>query len=1194
VIPRIVERVSWRTFAATLAVLLGLTLIWHQAPRVGYNGRTPFASPSARAWLVVALFACWAAFALGRWLVQCLRDVRIVRKAPRNETQHDSQAQADAAAADTARRTRVALERSFRRALALIRGNGLPGAGRWRARKLPWYLVLGEHGTGKSAMLAASGLEFSHERALAEVDDDLAPYRWWLANEAILIEASPHGHDAKDGWQALLRKLRQTRRMRAIDGAIVTVDAGWLDDSAASAREGRAASIRERIDAMHRTFGIRFPVYVVVTRCDRLPGFEPFFESLDEGARTQVWGTTFEVDSDAGSPLSSFGSRFDALVRRLQARVVESLPSSGEPGLSAPIYGFPVRFAALGPSLRGFLQEAFGASPYMDDAMLRGVYFTAAPPAACESRGERSGRRRGFFIERLLREVVFREAGLAGRRLPSTRRQRVARRATWAAIALGTLVVAACLAISYARNLASIAALERADLRLTQLARVGVDSDAPASMLRVLDAARNLPLGYAQRDARVPLASRFGLSQSEQLGTAARVRYQALLRATIEPFVARRLARALAAPGLDAGARYAALRVYLMLGDRVHFDASAVRTWAASDARSLPLTDAQRADWLEHVDALFGTGSFKADVPLDAELVGSARAAIGTVPVAERVFDTIRPELEKAMPQPLSVDMMGGDDAGLVLIRKSGKPLTDGVPGAYTRQGYARYLGLREAALQALDRNAWVMGRSMASAGDPARRAMLSGDIDRYYFDRYIAAWDGILNDVSLRPLPKGSDGASIVKFLARPDSPLRTFLMTAATQTTLAGDETDALDGGKGPRHATQSIWRTMLARAGTIFGSGRAKHATSANGPAPGAPGAPVAEGRAADGRPPDGRPTDGRPPDGRPPDGRPVDRHFEALHRFVASGRDGQPSALDEVQRELAAAGAFLDAVDAAHANGLPAPPGDALTALDQAALGVPQPMAGMLRGLSASGTAATLAGERLRLDALWRASVAPFGHAALDGRYPFVRTSQVDVTLDDFTRVFGPGGLIDTFFRNNVQQYVDMSTPHWSWKPSAKALGMSAKTLEMFREAAAIRDAFFPDGSRTMQVRFALMPESMDPALTRFVLTLAGKTLDYQHDPRRAVSFDWPGATAPQPARIDFAPAAADGRSAVDAQGQWRLFRLLDLGKLTRKRADSFDLSFDLGGRKVSLDLAASSVVNPFALDALSKFQLVDTL
>ncbi|NRO94449.1 type VI secretion system membrane subunit TssM [Paraburkholderia sp. NMBU_R16] len=1175
---------SWRTFAAALAVLLGLTLIWHQAPRVGYNGRTPFASPSARAWLVVALFACWAAFALGRWLVQCLRDVRIVRKAPRNETQDDGQAQADAAAADTSRRSRMALERSFRRALALIRGNGLPGAGRWRARKLPWYLVLGEHGTGKSAMLAASGLEFSHQRALADVDDDLTLHRWWLANEAILIEASPHGQAAKDGWQALLRKLRQTRRMRAIDGVVVTVDAGWLEDSAASAREGQAASIRERIDAMHRTFGIRFPIYVVVTRCDRLPGFAPFFEALDEGARAQVWGTTFELDSDAGSPLASFGSRFDALVRRLQARVVESLPSSGEPGLAAPIYGFPVRFAALGPSLRGFLQEAFGTSPYMDDAMLRGVYFTAAPPAACESRGERSGRRRGYFIERLLREVVFPEAGLAGRRLPSTRRQRIARRAAWAAIAVGTLVVAACLAISYERNLASIAALERADLRLTQLARAGVDSDAPASMLPVLDAARNLPLGYAQRDARVPLASRFGLSRSEQLGTAARARYQALLRATIEPFVARRLARALAAPGLDVGARYATLRVYLMLGDPAHFDATAVRTWAAGDACSLPLTDAQRADWLEHVDALFGNGSFKADVRLDAELVGSARAAIGTVPVAERVFDTIRPELEKAMRQPLAVDMMGGDDAGLVLIRKSGKPLTDGVPGAYTRRGYARYLTMRDAALQALDRNAWVMGRNVAPAGDPARRAMLAGDIDRYYFDRYIAAWDGILNDVSLRPLPKGSDGASIVKFLARPDSPLRMFLTTAAAQTTLAGDAAGSLDSGKGTGHATQSIWRTLLARAGTMFGSGRAKHAKSANGPAPGASGALVAQGRAADGRPADGRPADGRP----------VDRHFEALHRFVASGGDGKPSALDEVQRELAAAGAFLDAADAAHANGLPAPPGDALTALDQAALGVPQPMAGMLRGLSASGTAATLAGERLRLDALWRANVVPFGHAALDGRYPFVRTSQVDVTLDDFTRVFGPGGLIDTFFRNNIQQYVDMSTPHWSWKPSAKALGMSAKTLEMFREAAAIREAFFQDGSRTIQVRFALTPESMDPALTRFVLTLAGKTLDYQHDPRRAVSFDWPGAAAPQPARIDFAPAAADGRSAVDAQGQWRLFRLLDLGKLTRERADSFSLSFDFGGRKVSLDLSASSVVNPFALDALSKFQLVDTL
>lgn len=1177
-IPRIVERVSWRTFVAAMAVLLGLTLIWHQAPRVGYNGHTPFSSPSARAWLVVVLFACWGAFALGRWLVRSLRDVRIVRRSSRDAAQDDPRVQADAAAAEMARRRRAALDRSFRGALDLIGGSAWPSAARWRARSLPWYLVLGEPGEGKSALLEASGLKFSHEQALAEFKDELAPYRWWLANEAVLIEASPSGSDANDGWKAFLRKLRRTRRLRAINGAVVVIDARWLDESDPSARATRAASIRERIDAIHRAFGIRFPVYAVVTRCDRVPGFAPFFESLDDEARAQVWGTTFEVDSDAGSPLVSFGSRFDALVRRLQARVVESLPSAGEPRLGAPIYGFPVQFAALRTSLHAFLQDAFSASPYMDEAMLRGVYFTAAQSPSCGHGGERAGepggRRRGYFIERLLRDVVFREAGLAGRRLPSTRRQRAVRRAMWTAAAVGALIIAACLAISYERNLASIAAVERADLKLTQLARAGVQPDEPASMLPVLDAARSLPLGYAQRDARVPLASRFGLSQAALLRTAAQARYQALLRSTIEPFVVRRLAHALAEPRIDAGARYALLRVYLMLGDRAHFDAAAVRTWAADDSRSLPLTDAQRNDWLAHVDALFEADSFKADVRLDPALVDSARAAISTVPVAERVFDTIRPELEKAMPQPLSVDAMGGDDAGLVLVRKSGKPLTDGVPSAYTRAGYERYLALRDATLRALDRNSWVMGRGMAlEAGDSARRAMLAGDVDRYYFDRYIAAWDGILNDVSLRPLPKGSGGAAIVKFLARPDSPLRTFLMTAATQTTLAGDAVDPSGSGTGAGHARESAWRGLLARAGAIFGTRSAKRATSANVTATG-PSGSAAGGRATDGRP--------------------VDRNFEALHRFVASGGEGKPSALDQVQRELAAAGAFLDTVDAAHDNGLPAPPGDALTALDQAALGVPEPMSGILRGLSASGTAATLTGERLRLDALWRASVVPFCHAALDNRYPFVKTSQVDVTLDDFTRVFGHGGLIDTFFRTNVQQYVDMSTPQWSWKPSAKALGMSAKTLAMFREAAAIRDAFFPDGSQTMQVRFALTPESMDPALTRFVLTLGGKTLDYQHDPRRAVSFDWPDKAGPQPARIDFAPAQADGRSAIEAQGPWRLFRLFDKGKLTRKRADSFDLSFAFGGKDVSLDLDASSVVNPFECDALGKFKLVDTL
>ena len=514
VIARLFGRVSWRTFVAALMVLLGLTLMWHQAPRIGYNGQTPFSSRSARAWLIVVVFACWAAFALGRWLVRGLRDLRIVRKSAGDAGQDDPKAQTEAVAADTARRTRAALERNFRAALELIRGKGLTGRDRWRARRLPWYLVLGEPGAGKSALLEASGLKFSHGRALAGVQDELAPYRWWLADEAILIEASLREYGAQDGWRAFLRKLRQTRRMRAIDGAIVTIDAGWLDDSAVSSRTAHAASIRERIDAMHRMFGIRFPVYVVVTRCDRLLGFEPFFESLDEDARAQVWGTTFDIDSNAVSPLASFRSRFDALVRRLQARVVESLPSSAEPRRSAPIYGFPVRFATLGPSLHSLLHEAFDASPYMDEAMLRGVYFTAALPSVRETDDERAGSGRGYFIERLLREVVFREAGLAGRRLPSARRQLAVRRTIWACIALGALVIAGCLSISYERNLASIAALERANLRLAQLARAGVAPDRPASMLALVDAARNLPQGYAQRDARAPLASRFGLSQA--------------------------------------------------------------------------------------------------------------------------------------------------------------------------------------------------------------------------------------------------------------------------------------------------------------------------------------------------------------------------------------------------------------------------------------------------------------------------------------------------------------------------------------------------------------------------------------------------------------------------------------------------------------------------------------------------------
>ena len=110
------------------------------------------------------------------------------------------------------------------------------------------------------------------------------------------------------------------------------------------------------------------------------------------------------------------------------------------------------------------------------------------------------------------------------------------------------------------------------------------------------------------------------------------------------------------------------------------------------------------------------------------------------------------------------------------------RPLSEGVPGAFTLAGMRRYFGLRDAALARARSETWVLG----PAGTLQMRA-LPEELDRLYFTRYSAAWDAIIGDVGLRPLSSAGDGAAMVQLLTGRDSPLRAYLMRAAKETTLA-----------------------------------------------------------------------------------------------------------------------------------------------------------------------------------------------------------------------------------------------------------------------------------------------------------------------------------------------------------------------------------------------------------------------
>lgn len=629
-IGRMFKRVTWRAFVAAAVVLLGVPLIWQQAPRLAIDGRSPFATPTARAWLIVALFALWAVVCGVRWLVRAMGRMRIVWHEPESkpETLTDEKADSEVRERRAAKETCHQLARGFAAALRVVRRGGPASRfGRHSVYRLPWYLVIGAQASGKTALLHASDLKFSLDDTVAAAQEASAPHQWWFADEAVLLEASGCGGADRPVWDLLLRKLKRVRRRCAINGVIVTVSARVLLDGDDADRTACATAMRERIDAMHRTFGIRFPIYVVVTHSDLLPGFDVFFDELPHDERVQVWGVTFPAVDDRriDAPLAVFSDEFDALTRQLQIRLIDRMPARSNLERSAAMYGFPLRFAALGEPLARWLNDAFGASPYAPHALLRGVYLTAASNAAAQGTLCSSDARRGYFITRLLREVVFHESHLAGSPLAVAGRRIARRRAAAVAIAMLAIAIGVGMVSIYERNAARIAQTALASDELANLAQRGVTMDEPLSMLPLLDAARDLPGGYAQRAAPVPLFSRFGPHQSGPLGAIAQAQYRSFLRETVQPFIAERGANALRSGELEPSKRYGLLRAYLMLGDRTHYDAATVLARTKRDVDGLALTSPQRADFVDHAAALFDDTTFKGDVPLDAALIAQAR-----------------------------------------------------------------------------------------------------------------------------------------------------------------------------------------------------------------------------------------------------------------------------------------------------------------------------------------------------------------------------------------------------------------------------------------------------------------------------------------------------------------------------------------------------------------------------------------
>jgi type VI secretion system protein ImpL len=1183
-----------------IGLLLFAVLVWWFGPLVSVGTWQPLVSELSRALLIgVVLLLVIARMAWRRW-----RAKRAARQLMDGMMQNAPASASDGKGAPKVAGEADVLAGRFAEALTSLRDIRLSAAGKkpgWRdwfslgsksyLYELPWYVFIGAPGSGKTTALVNSGLNFPlAEKFGSAAVRGIGGTRncdWWFTDEAVLLDTAGRytTQDSdqqadKSAWDSFLALLKKTRPRRPLNGVFLTLSVPDLIQLRPEQRSELATSLRRRLHELQATLGVRLPVYVLVTKTDLLNGFVEYFAEFGKDQRAQVWGFTLPQEGPGTAPL---GASVQRELRRLSERLcdglVERLQRETDPVRRATIFGFPTQLSSLEGGLIEFFDEVFAPSKAQQPALVRGVYFTSGTQEGSPidrmmgtlSRtfgldramvAPRAGSGKSFFLLRLVREVVFPEKNLAGLNLAQERRRHLLRAAGIAGMLLAASAVVAAWGYSFVRNKDYLAAVSQQVAKLEETRKsfvAGAGSPLPAIAER-LQAVRDVWITPQNPEGSVPTSMTFGLYQGDKLDAAALAVDQQLVASVMMPEVARRLESILRTSRSDnLELTYEALKAYLMLATPERYDPEALKAWITLDwERNLldrGVNDATRTAMFKQLDVLLAQGPVRSSAVIDQQLIQSVRALLASYSLEQRIYSRLKRMQFAGDVQAFSVAAAAGPSAPLVLQRASGKPLTEGVSGTFTKAGYSRrfQIELEKVTTVLLAEEPWVLGLNANAAKGLASQGAVTDRVRTLYLGEYAKQWEELLADVRIVRGDSIEKNIQIARILSGADSPLAQFLRAVVNEVTLVTPEAQKTVVDK----AAESVNRTRKSLE-AVLGSPTQV--------------APVAAGKPIESL---------------------VDDRFIALRRLVQGAGSG-PAPLDDALKLFNDVYVHLNAVDTAVKARSTPPPAEAANRIKAEAARLPEPMRSMLETISQTGNAQAQGAQRANLS-MDLGPVSGFCTSAVAGRYPLTANATREVLPEDFGELFGPGGKMDLFFQQRLSTLVDTGVTPWRYRPQGEGAALSAPALREFERANRIKEVFFRGGARTPGLRLDFRPVEMDAGITQFILDVDGQLVKYAHGPVVPTSVQWPGQRGSGQVRLQVSPASPNGESGFVIDGPWALYRLFD--RITVEPGsgpEKFFATFTLDSRKAKFEVTANSVQNPFRLRELREFTCPERL
>jgi type VI secretion system protein ImpL len=254
----------------------------------------------------------------------------------------------------------------------------LPFTGRLRVNQLPWLFLLGATGSGKTSLLANSGLTLSSSHS-SQIDASkpTRSLQFWAAQRHLLVDIPGDWHSADDGsedeqrFHHLLELTSRYHKKQAPTQVLQVLDFNQLASADEEIRQPALDCAAKQLQFMH-DWNPAVEINLVINKADCIPGFQAFFSHLSSEQKNQPCGLGLSYDSDQPI-LDGLKNQLDAFADQINAQTISKLHRERSLKTRDSMKDFPFQVQRLLDVIYHLLENL----PVRVIQSIKGVYLTS-------------------------------------------------------------------------------------------------------------------------------------------------------------------------------------------------------------------------------------------------------------------------------------------------------------------------------------------------------------------------------------------------------------------------------------------------------------------------------------------------------------------------------------------------------------------------------------------------------------------------------------------------------------------------------------------------------------------------------------------------------------------------------------------------------------------------------------------------